>query len=677
MIAYRPDIDGLRAIAVLSVLVFHAFPAIGPGGFVGVDVFFVISGYLITGIILKGLGAGTFRIRDFYERRVRRIFPALAVLLAFVLVVGWFTSMPADFAALGKHTAAGALFASNVAALLEAGYFDAGAEAKPLLHLWSLGIEEQFYLLWPIFLMVLVRKTNRPVLAVVGAALLSFLGSCWLSWASPDVAYYLPFTRFWELLVGSLLSMYRLSAHAGVSPIPLVGNIRRGLSEALAVSGLVAIAVASVALDGSVPFPGFAALLPVLGAAAVIATGPDGWVHRKLLSQRFLVLVGLISYPLYLWHWPLLVFARGLDPRLAQHFNDRLLRLSVLALSVGAAWATYRLVEERARRARGTMAVFALCAAVGVLGTLGALVSASGGVPGRYNSTQLAIDSTAESFALGHKALYREGRCFLTGSQRAKDFAQECFGADGLGALGQSHLVLWGDSHAAHLLPGMRDLAYSSGLVLAQFTTANCPPILGYDSTIRPQCAATNNQVLTLIAAARPSVVVLAAAWPSYPLEGLGESVARLKEAGVALVVLVGPVAMFADSQPRLLFRAAGNGHVPAQLFTPLLVDLRRIDRELRAQAREAGAEYASPLDVSCTADTCLVALDGRAENLMAWDSSHLTQVGAKYIVDRCIAGWVEGWKSGARRPVTPQTTGSPIDVDTVPQTPSEGQPAP
>src|SRR6202022_379874 len=293
---YRPDIDGLRAIAVMLVVNFHAFPEAMPGGFCGGDIFFVISGFLITGILLRELDQKRFSLLAFYNRRIRRIFPALIVVLGTTLVLGWLWMLPAAYAQLSADVFASAAFFSNIAFLLQSGYFDIESGKKPLLHLWSLGIEEQFYLFWPLILM-LVARLRRSIL---GAASIIGIGSFVLNAAligsNPVATFYLPFTRAWELLAGAVL----VSGWSQINQTGAASNWRAAV-------GLALIAVAASVLDTTRAFPGWWAVLPV-GGAALLLSAPGAWICRTVLASRPLVWIGLISYPLYLWHWPLLVF---------------------------------------------------------------------------------------------------------------------------------------------------------------------------------------------------------------------------------------------------------------------------------------------------------------------------------------------------------------------------------
>ena len=296
---YRPDIDGLRAIAVMLVVNFHAFPLAMRGGFIGVDIFFVISGFLITGIIARELSENRFSLIGFYNRRIRRIFPALIVVLAAVLVMGWLWMLPHAYAQLSSDVFAGAAFAANFALMLQSGYFDIELAKKPLLHLWSLGIEEQFYLAWPLVLIIAARW-RIDLLAVAGViAVASFIFNVMLIGHDPVATFYLPFTRAWELLAGAVLAL----AWSRVDHSEAASNWRAGI-------GLVLIGLALAVLNVHRAFPGWWALLPIAGSALLLSA-PASWVNRTLLGWPPMVWIGLISYPLYLWHWPLLVISRS------------------------------------------------------------------------------------------------------------------------------------------------------------------------------------------------------------------------------------------------------------------------------------------------------------------------------------------------------------------------------
>lgn len=365
---YRPHIDGLRALAVLLVVGFHAFPTVVEGGFVGVDVFFVISGFLISGIIFEELDRGAFSFGQFYARRVRRIFPALVLVMAACFAFGWFAMLADEYKQLGKHLAAGAGFISNLTLWQESGYFDSAADTKPLLHLWSLGIEEQFYMLWPLALWAAYRvRMSRLALCLALVAGSFALNAAYVH-SNPVATFYSPATRFWELLAGSVLAYFATPAGK-----PLLRGVLAPASSTAstmhAFIGLALLAVAVATVTRVHAFPGWWALLPVLGTCFILAAGSGAWLNRVVLSNRLLVWIGLISYPLYLWHWPLLVFAR-----LAEYNGTPPwpIRLAAVALSVVLAWLTYIAVERPLRFGRPVASrLAALCGLMLAIGLAG------------------------------------------------------------------------------------------------------------------------------------------------------------------------------------------------------------------------------------------------------------------------------------------------------------------
>jgi peptidoglycan/LPS O-acetylase OafA/YrhL len=386
-LTYRPDIDGLRAVAITMVIAYHAFPGLLPGGFTGVDVFFVISGYLITQLVLAGLQQRTFSLLEFYQRRVRRIVPPLLVVLAACFAMAWFTLLPGEFRWFGRSVLWSAPFLANVFFAHVTGYFDPGAHYNVLLHLWSLGVEEQFYLLWPILLMLAVRYgVTVRVLAAVTAA--SFAISLWGAHAAPTVHFFLPGSRAWELAVGAMLAAVPPGAfHATVAD---TASSRGGSWCAYArwgsLAGLALIAAGALFLSADDSFPGAWGVIPTGGAALLIAAGPDSLVNRRLLATSPLVLIGRLSYSLYLWHWPLFVFARAIWGQELSHAAIA----GVIATAFAAAWTTYRLVETPIRSgALGRAAFPALLAGLAGFTALGSF-TADGRLPGRLSGPQFA-----------------------------------------------------------------------------------------------------------------------------------------------------------------------------------------------------------------------------------------------------------------------------------------------
>ena len=458
---YRPDIDGLRAVAVSAVLIFHAFPPKLPGGFVGVDIFFVISGFLITGIILKELNAGEFTFGGFYSRRIRRIFPSLALVLTVTLLAGWATLLPNEFQELAKHTLGGAGFLANLMFWREAGYFDAAAQSKPLLHLWSLGIEEQFYIAWPLLLAAVFGRT-RKLLPIVGALVLaSFLLNVATVAHYPQAAYYDPATRIWELLIGAGLARY------------LAGGARKvegAAREAASIAGSVLIVASLLLTTEQRPFPGWWALLPTVGAALLILAGGGAWVNRKVLATRGFVLVGLISYPLYLWHWPLLTYFRLIDDSdwNLPYSTSRWIRLGLLALSVILSWATWRFWETPLRKAKRSGGVATVPLLIGLM--IGVCVV------GSLCVTSVVMPRLSSPEAIRMAKAIKDWPEPTRNNYMASVFHTTVFRS------GNPDVTLFvGDSHTLQYLPRVRAAqAGNPGLTSAAFASHGaCPPMPG------------------------------------------------------------------------------------------------------------------------------------------------------------------------------------------------------
>lgn len=358
---YRPDIDGLRAIAVLSVVVYHAFPTWVKGGFVGVDIFFVISGFLISTIIFENLSRGSFSFFEFYSRRVKRIYPVLLVVLSACFVFGWFALLADEFKMLGKHLAAGAGFVSNLVLWSESGYFDSAADTKPLLHLWSLGVEEQFYIIWPLLAWFAWKKKFSFLWVSTSILLISFFLNILQIHLNPTATFYSPQTRFWELLIGSTLAYLKLFKADALEDLTAKSK------NIISVVGLILIVLALIFVNKGSAFPGWWALMPTMGTAFVIAAGMGAWVNNTVLSNKLLVWVGLISFPLYLWHWPLLSF----EHVLISEFPTPNARIVAVMAAFLLAWLSYQFVEKPLRfrkDSKVTILLFSMMVVIGIVG---------------------------------------------------------------------------------------------------------------------------------------------------------------------------------------------------------------------------------------------------------------------------------------------------------------------
>jgi peptidoglycan/LPS O-acetylase OafA/YrhL len=626
---YRAEIDGLRAVAVLAVVAYHAFPAAVPGGFFGVDIFFVISGYLITGIIHGQMLSGTFSIADFYGRRIRRIFPALVLVVLVTFLLGLVLLSPRELKSLATTIAGGAVFLQNFVLLGQVGYFDLAAEKKPLLHLWSLAIEEQYYIVWPLLLM-LIGSRRRSLLAITLAlATLSFIACLLVQPRAPAYAFYLPVTRAWELLVGSGLALWVSGRGAQARPL-VTSAAARELVAALAV---LAIGLSFWRYNRFTAHPGSHTLLPVLGAAALIATSGT-LVHRVLLSPAPVVFIGLISYPLYLWHYPLLAYARiqfvGAVPAW--------IIVAIVAASTVLAWATWRYIERPIRFGRRLqpLKVGGMLAAMVALGIVGVVADRTNGLPGR-------IPAELRGFMLdgSETARYwRADKCLLTPDQGADSFAPDCAGS------GRHPLVLiWGDSYAASLYPGISLLGGERGFDVAEYTASACPPLLGFVHPERRFCKGANDFVIGKIAELKPDLVLFYSTWSYGPDDlrlGLDRTVAALRDLKIPQIVLVGPPATWlGESLPAniLDYWFWTRQLLPARTtFRSNDAWTRQLDAFLEAEARRVGIQYISARRIMCNDDGCLARIGPDGSELTAYDNGHLTYAGSVFLARQALA---------------------------------------
>jgi len=611
---YRPDIDGLRAIAVGSVLAYHAFPSLLPGGFIGVDIFFVISGFLITTILLQSLAAGDFSYRDFYARRIRRIFPALVLVLLATLAFGWYVLLPGEFSQLGKQTTGGAAFFANLVFLGEAGYFDASAETKPLLHLWSLGIEEQFYIFWPLMLGLAWRRRWPMLRVVLAVAVISFLVNVLTVQAHRAAAFYSPLSRAWELMAGGLLAVMQLQSVAQGA-----ASTRAWKKHLQSIVGIALIVLGLFMTRSTKAFPGWWALLPVLGAASCIAAGPGGVLNRYLLSNRVMVWIGLISYPLYLWHWPLLSYARivtGGEPPLQ-------LRIVLVAASVVLAWATYRFLERFVKLHLSQAILRGLAGAGAALALAGVLVFLGTPMP-RHDSPalQAVADATREDnyydgfeeAALGNQFVYRAGN-------------------------GKHNVLLIGDSHVEQYAPRALELVRTQpdkARTIYFATKGSCPPVPGLFSGPDTGCDERRTAVLELALKPEIDSVVLGACWSCYftgagptvnffvddrkavhpfiggdgidqSLKSLGEVLKRLSAHKPVYLVLGNPVGM--DFDPLRQIEGSRLGRMTAesgQLKAPMPQDQAQFNARLKQVAQANGAKVIEPFASLCADGECI-----------------------------------------------------------------------
>ncbi|MGO9460156.1 MAG: acyltransferase family protein [Rhodomicrobium sp.] len=649
---YRPDIDGLRAVAVLSVVFYHAGLPGFPGGFVGVDVFFVISGYLITGIIWPALGDGSFSLQNFYVRRIKRIFPALYTVLLFCTIAAFFLLIPGDLVAFGRFANATVLFFSNFHAIKVADYFAAPAIETPLLHTWSLSVEEQFYAAWPLILLLLNRAV--PAKKVPYAILVLALVSLALAEARmPDYqkdAFYLPWCRAWELLLGAGLA---------VSPVLL----RPGrLATALGIAGLGGIAVAVALYDTASRFPGFTALLPCAGAGFIIAAGNPANPVSRLLSIGPIRHIGLISYSLYLIHWPLLSFAH-------LYFSEELTlvhRLAIALTSVALAHLSWRFIETPCRAARlPEVRVFGVAAAaMGVLLIAGVSFSQSGGFPYRASEAVLQLEKKQSVIPQYCRPVHIPG---IEGG--------------GTCELGENHggrydFIVWGDSHAVHFAPALTTLASNRKISGLLFSMGGCQPFLDDPQMSRP-CRKFNASVSRWVRNNSVKLAILGGRWSSHlrylrrflaeenPAQnkgGLAKTLAFLSSVG-AEVSLLEQVPEFAmpvrACVARAIFYGRGTGAcvmLPREVFES---KSRTLNGYFAFLKKRYSFSVASAAGVLCNQEQCLAR---SGDTLLMSDNNHLSVAGALHVMPYLSIPLLTGPRTeeAEARETEPSASGSP-----------------
>ncbi|NNM53028.1 MAG: acyltransferase [Pseudomonadales bacterium] len=613
---YRSDIDGLRAVAVICVLLYHAFPHWLPGGFIGVDLFFVISGFLITGLLLARFRQRRFSLLDFYQRRILRIFPVLIIVLVMCLLYGWFTLLASEYAQLGSLAAGGAAFIANEILRQQTGYFDLTAASKPLLHLWSLGIEEQYYILWPGLLALLWGKKHRHVLA---GLLLLGLGSFVLNIAwvyhSPENAFYSLPSRFWELLAGSVLAWLHQPDNPWQSFHAKLGKHGALWQGWLACACLV---VPLVLINPDSLFPGWWALLPVLSAWLFIDAGPHAPFNRILLSNPLMVNIGLISYPLYLWHWPLLVFAR----QAGNGYISPAARLIALIASVILAWCSYRFIEQPIRRSSYRRQITLLLIAMMVSTGLGAWwIYLSDGFPERH----MALRYDAVDDAMGdwdYPGIGFDGRHLRSNVLR-----------------GHSHdeVLFLGDSHMEQYWPRLKSLYEDApGYFTLRFATFDgCASLPGLNRPNSPEfpaggCALLYQAARTYANSAHVKRIVIDNYWERYQnwpgfstaMQALSKDILGWQARGIHVYIIM--------TNPKGRFFVPQNQVRRLPFLAPTITQMPRrwVEKNLTASsqvknlAQSTHATLINPLNYLCTQQSCpTVNEDGDPINK---DSDHL-----------------------------------------------------
>jgi peptidoglycan/LPS O-acetylase OafA/YrhL len=660
---YRSDIDGLRAVAVLSVLIFHAFPDFLKGGFIGVDVFFVISGFLISNIIIRSLNAGTFRFVEFYSRRIIRLFPSMVIVLFSSFILGWFFLLGEEFKQFGKHSLAGVGFLSNIVYLNEIDYFNNVTDTMPLLHLWSLGVEEQFYIFFPCLLWFCWRMNINISLTCLFILIVSFVLNVQHIDRNSIVSFYSPFTRIWELIFGVILALNTKSKIELISKQNKIIELRadrrtnreifvpwKVLSNVISLLALAALICSFFVYSKQLLYPGYWALLPVLASGLIIISGPNAWVNRNILSNKVLVWFGIISFPLYLWHWPLLSFARiiaGTEPSI-------FFRICIVTLSIILSWLTYRFVELPIRFAYvKKFKVCALIASMLALGFLGGSTYLTDGYQFRD------INRIYNSYANSIKVPERASECFEIPYAYRKNDSWFCSLGNNVSS---EKFFAYGDSHALSLLPALEQFAIQENINIKFAGTSGCPPVLGVQSVAvdggieKFNCKELNERIFNYVKNSDIKTVILASRWTYYinsisrPTEfaplarNSNLSVDKLSSTNDLIWAINNTVLRYSSIGVKVIFIE----DVPQQKFNPrnIIIKGRGLESEylkmsvaldehvanqsfVNKALRASGASTINLDDILCPDGLCILVANS---NFLYSDDDHLSIAGSIFV---------------------------------------------
>ena len=676
---YRPEIDGLRAVAVLPVILFHTGFPLFSGGYIGVDVFFVISGYLITNLIREEMAEGSWNLGRFYERRARRILPPLLVVVVACIPFAWMLMLPQDLNNFSRSISAVSVFASNVLFWLESGYFDRAGEFKPLLHTWSLAVEEQFYIVFPFILISLRRLSRIPLLVVLTFIfVLSLAIAQWCTVYAPAAGFYLLPSRAWELMLGALVAL---------SGVEKSGGLNKGRNaDVLGLVGLALIVGSVFSFDSMTPTPGIVTLLPTFGTALVLAAAHRGRLAGSILSAPPLVTIGLISYSAYLWHYPLIVFGHFADVSL----SPVVFGLAVLAASLLLAGLTWALIERPLRnKQRTSLGVF-----VAIVGTMtiatnsfaGFDIFRAAGTDPRLTEAQNSLLQTAAKSPLRKKCHIMQGQ-FRAPEDSCRIFSDH------------PDVAVFGNSHGVELSYALALKLKSEGRGVMQFTFSACPPAYGRTIPDRPLCTKWTQEAVEYIAK-DPEITTVVISYYTNSLNDYTSSnlQAPLSEEDAPVADSKPDAQWQSYSATAATFLAAGK-KVILILQAPHLEDhVQKFIMETRTKADleffpgvsrqrwdasrlnitsklstlPAGVIVIDPAKTFCDATSCAAIMNGRA---LYFDEHHMSLSGAALIADQIIPLLPPApSRSIQQSPSSPKGSpqgGSALSVDTTTQYPA------
>ena len=590
-----------------------------PGGFVGVDIFFVISGFLITQLLIQDIHGGRFSLIKFYERRIRRILPALLAVLLVTFAICAEYSLPSELVDYSKSLIAAATSVSNIYFWQTAGYFATPLLTKPLLHTWSLAVEEQFYIFWPLLLWIGLRLLKHHLLsATIVILILSLTASAIGAFTSPSATFYLMHTRAWELLLGALLPLGAFSTPLGPA-----------LRNALSIAGLALIITSVLGINSDMPFPGLLAVPPCLGAFLIILGGRDGEsMAGRVLAWKPIAFLGVISYSLYLWHWPVTVYQQNFA-LLTAGGSEKAQKLTIILISVILAILSWRFIEQpfRAGALRPSRATLFRCAAAGtgLLISLGAMAWTTAGFPSRFTAHQLEVASYLE---YDDRAMFRVGKCFIFEAD-TESFDPACLALD----RSRSNYLLLGDSHAAELWAGLNSVYPAINFL--QATAADCFPVTHHHFGEAIRCDRAIDYVLyQFLPAHKVDRVLIAARWKWDYLTDIAATLDWFQSQHIP-VTLIGPTVVYDVPLPRLLLTADRSNDLSliGRHWDHSLVEM---DKQLATIASEHGAAYISMINLLCAEATCLLT-DPKGMPLVK-DREHFTLEGSEAVARKIEA---------------------------------------
>lgn len=621
---YRPDIDGLRAIAVISVILYHAefdFYLFGnyinlfQGGFLGVDIFFVISGYLISFLLIDRIRNNSFTFTDFYERRARRILPILFLIIIVSFVAGWILMMANQFKEFAASSISSLFFLSNIFFFLTDNYFQESSALKPLLHTWSLSIEEQFYILFPPIIYFFLKNKIKIVKIFLILFFISLLFSSLLSFAYPQLNFYILPSRIWEILAGSVIAFLHSS-----------NSKKKRNSQLLTIVGFGLIILSLIFFNNKIPSPSIFSSTAIIGTCLIIFYYNHNNFITRLLSNNFLVKIGLISYSLYLWHFPIFAFKKIHSTNLS-NFD----KIELFGLIIFVSLISFLFIEKPFRDKKIISTKFFVILLIGFFNILiitSFYIYKNNGIPKRYDPEVEKL----VNYQYDYSKLYQEGTCFIELKNNfSSNFFENCK-SDFIE--GKKNLYLWGDSLAAHLLPGIKFM-HEKDYNIFQRTVGGCNSTGIFDeSTEGAICKKINDFIFKEILNLKPSKIYISGSWTEDDVLILEKLLIKFKNVNLNNIYIVGSSPRWHDPLPKILLRIYKlKKNIPKYLYDDNHIATFKIDKKLRKLSEKYSVKYVSPVKILCKENySCLARVDENSNSILTWDENHFTEKASIYL---------------------------------------------